>query len=62
MSNDPAPHPSVNRMGRVLLERLVADAAALRLSVATTPTGALVVDAGAAAPGGIEAGRRIAEI
>jgi methenyltetrahydromethanopterin cyclohydrolase len=57
-----AGRPSVNRLGRELLERLIADAAALRLGVSTGGAGALVIDAGVAAPGGIEAGRRIAEI
>jgi methenyltetrahydromethanopterin cyclohydrolase len=59
----PAPErPSVNRLGRRLLDALVADAAALRLGVSTTTDGALLVDAGVSARGGIEAGRRIAEI
>lgn len=59
---DPSQRPSVNRLGRRLLDALVADAAALRLGLARTGAGALVIDAGAKAPGGIEAGRRIAEI
>jgi methenyltetrahydromethanopterin cyclohydrolase len=59
---DPAAQPSVNLLGRRLLDALVVDAAALRLGVAKTGAGALVIDAGAEAPGGIEAGRRIAEI
>jgi methenyltetrahydromethanopterin cyclohydrolase len=59
---DPAARPSVNLLGRRLLDALVADAPALRLGVAKTAAGALVIDAGAQAPGGIEAGRRIAEI
>lgn len=45
-----------------LVERLVADADALRLSVTQGPGGARMVDAGASARGSIEAGRRIAEI
>jgi len=45
-----------------MAERLIADAAALGLTVADGPMGARIVDAGIAAPGGIEAGRRIAEI
>ena len=45
-----------------LVERLVADAKALRLAVRPGPLGARVVDAGIGVPGGIEAGRRIAEI
>jgi methenyltetrahydromethanopterin cyclohydrolase len=54
--------PSLNRATRRLVEALVGDAAALRLGVSRAGAGALVVDAGIAAPGGIEAGRRIAEI
>jgi methenyltetrahydromethanopterin cyclohydrolase len=53
---------SLNRRVRPLVEALVADAAALRLGVSRGAGGALVVDAGIASPGGIEAGRRVAEI
>jgi methenyltetrahydromethanopterin cyclohydrolase len=52
----------VNALARPLVERLVEDAARLRLSVSRGPAGARLVDAGARAPGSIEAGRRIAEI
>jgi methenyltetrahydromethanopterin cyclohydrolase len=63
MSETPNPErPSVNRLARPLVDALVADAAALRLGVTRSAAGALIIDAGAAAPGGIEAGRRIAEI
>ncbi len=55
------PFPSVNALTAPLVERLVADAEALRLSV-TTENGARMVDAGASVRGSIEAGRRIAEI
>ena len=44
------------------MERFVADADVLRLSVTQAPGGARMVDAGASARGSIEAGRRIAEI
>lgn len=44
------------------MERLVADAGALRLAVSQEAGGARMVDAGANARGSIEAGRRIAEI
>jgi methenyltetrahydromethanopterin cyclohydrolase len=57
-----AGRPSVNLLGRRLLDALVADAAALRLGVATSSGGTLVIDAGVNSPGGIEAGRRIGEI
>src|SRR5262245_55454171 len=56
------PLPSVNALAAPLVERLVADAPALRLAVSEGPLGARLVDAGIAAQGGIEAGRRIAEI
>lgn len=56
------PLPSINALAAPLVERLVADAAALRLSVTEGPLGSRLVDAGIAATGGIEAGRRIAEI
>lgn len=71
----PAPHPdtalpdgafprrpSLARAAAPLVEALVADAEALRLTVFTDPSGARMVDAGITAPGGLEAGRRIAEI
>lgn len=53
--------PSINALTAPLVERLVADAEALRLSV-TTAHGARMIDAGAGVRGSIEAGRRIAEI
>jgi methenyltetrahydromethanopterin cyclohydrolase len=54
--------PSVNRLAAPLVERLIADAAALRLKVGRGPEGCTVIDGGIGCPGGIEAGRRIAEI
>ncbi|MFG1351045.1 methenyltetrahydromethanopterin cyclohydrolase [Xanthobacter autotrophicus ATCC 700552] len=45
-----------------LVEALIRDADALRLKVSRGPRDALIVDAGIAAKGGLEAGRRIAEI
>ncbi|MBX9933726.1 MAG: methenyltetrahydromethanopterin cyclohydrolase [Methylobacterium sp.] len=53
--------PSLNALTAPLVERLVADAEALRLAV-TTEHGARMIDAGAKVRGSIEAGRRIAEI
>ncbi len=53
---------SVNARARRLLAALLDDAAALRVAVSTGPGGETLVDAGAAARGGIEAGRRLAEI
>lgn len=54
--------PSVGALAAPLVESLVAEAEALRLGVSRSAAGARIVDAGVAARGGIEAGRRIAEI
>lgn len=63
MSKNPAsPRPSVNALAAPLLESLVARRVELRLGLSYVDQGATVVDAGIAAPGGMEAGRRIAEI
>ncbi|MBB6308789.1 methenyltetrahydromethanopterin cyclohydrolase [Xanthobacter tagetidis] len=65
MTTPPAAPPSPTSIAesvRPLVEALVADAARLRLAVSSGPLGARIVDAGIAVPGGIEAGRRIAEI
>lgn len=56
------PAPSVNAHAAPLVERLLADADALRLGVSRAPEGHALVDAGIAHRGGIEAGLRIAEI
>ncbi|RUP17401.1 methenyltetrahydromethanopterin cyclohydrolase [Methylobacterium sp.] len=55
-------YPSINALSGPLVERLVADAPTLRLSVSQAAGSARMVDAGAQARGSIEAGRRIAEI
>jgi len=54
--------PSLAGLTAPLLHLLLADAVALRLELREGPRGARIVDAGIAAVGGIEAGRRIAEI
>src|SRR6185312_14054944 len=56
------PRPSLNQLSAPLVAALLKDAVALRLGVAHDASGATLVDAGIDAPGGIEAGRRIAEI
>ncbi len=61
-TNGDNPRPSVNRLALPLVGGLVADAAILRLGVSRSDAGALVIDAGIARTGGLEAGRRIAEI
>jgi methenyltetrahydromethanopterin cyclohydrolase len=53
---------SINARARRALDALLADAAALRVTAARGLAGEILVDAGAAVPGGIEAGRQIAEI
>lgn len=52
----------INALANPLVESLVADALPLRLGLERMDNGCLLVDAGIAAPGGLEAGRRIAEI
>ncbi|KAA0676913.1 methenyltetrahydromethanopterin cyclohydrolase [Roseomonas genomospecies 6] len=55
------PRPSLAALAAPLVERLVANAAVLRLGIRHVG-GACVVDAGIGHPGGLEAGRRIAEL
>lgn len=62
MTAPPRARPSVGARAALLVDRLVADADALGLLVRRSGAGALLIDAGIEAPGGIEAGRRIAEI
>jgi methenyltetrahydromethanopterin cyclohydrolase len=53
---------SLNQRASDLADRLVAEDELLRVAVRTLPGGARVVDCGTAVPGGLEAGRRLAEI
>jgi methenyltetrahydromethanopterin cyclohydrolase len=53
---------SVNSLARPLVEALVRESAALGVGIDRSAAGAVIIDAGAKAPGGLEAGRRIAEI
>jgi methenyltetrahydromethanopterin cyclohydrolase len=53
---------SLNQRARELADRLAADSDALRIAVRTLPGGTRLVDCGSAVPGGLEAGRRFAEI
>jgi methenyltetrahydromethanopterin cyclohydrolase len=53
---------SLNTLTGHLVDRLIADAAQLRISVSKGARGETLIDAGKAARGGIEAGLRIAEI
>src|SRR5262244_2749349 len=54
--------PSVGARAAPLVAALIADAPALGLAVKRAAGGAVLVDAGIERSGGIEAGRRIAEI
>ena len=62
MSEGSAAVPSVNARAAPLVAALIADAPSLRLGIERLASGAVIVDAGIDVPGGIEAGRRIAEI
>jgi methenyltetrahydromethanopterin cyclohydrolase len=53
---------SVNDRAAELADRLAADADALRVAVKTLPGGTRVIDCGSEVAGGLEAGRRFAEI
>jgi methenyltetrahydromethanopterin cyclohydrolase len=57
-----ASKPSVSKLSAPLVASLIADAEVLRLGIERTATGATIVDAGVSVRGGLEAGRRIAEI
>lgn len=54
--------PSVNNLAAPLVQSLIDNAVALRLAVSKLDNGATVIDAGINMPGGLEAGRQIAEI
>jgi methenyltetrahydromethanopterin cyclohydrolase len=54
--------PLLNQRACELADRLVAEADALRIAARALPNGARLVDCGSAVPGGLEAGRRLAEI
>ncbi|VTZ48139.1 Methenyltetrahydromethanopterin cyclohydrolase (methenyl-H4MPT cyclohydrolase) [Methylocella tundrae] len=53
---------SINTLAGHLVDRMVADAAKLRIAVSKGERGETIIDAGKAARGGIDAGLRIAEI
>jgi methenyltetrahydromethanopterin cyclohydrolase len=63
MSQDPQQNlPSVNALTAPLVRDLIEEAAALRLAITRLDNGSVVIDAGIKVRGGLEAGRRIAEI
>jgi methenyltetrahydromethanopterin cyclohydrolase len=53
---------SLNDRAQELADGLAAEGDALRLTVTTLPGGTRLIDCGSAAPGGLEAGRRFAQI
>lgn len=57
-----ATQPSVNAGAARIVDQIVHDAAALRCHVQTGSAGERVIDMGASAVGGLEAGRRLAEV
>lgn len=54
--------PSLNELAAAIADAMVADAATLRILASTLENGARVIDCGIEAPGGLEAGRLLAEI
>jgi methenyltetrahydromethanopterin cyclohydrolase len=54
--------PSVNALAAPLVKQLIERAQELRIGLTRHPSACTIADAGIAKPGGIEAGRRIAEI
>ncbi len=60
--SDSLDRPSVSRLAWPLVEELIQQRDSLRLGVTTTDGGARIVDGGIRVAGGLEAGRRIAEI
>ena len=52
----------LNQRACELADRLAADGDVLRAAVRTLPNGTRLIDCGSAVPGGLEAGRRLAEI
>jgi methenyltetrahydromethanopterin cyclohydrolase len=62
VADDTAGKPSVNALAAVQVARLISEAAALRVVTSRSAAGATLIDAGISVRGGLEAGRRIAEI
>lgn len=59
---DTSKWPSVNTLTAPLVQSLINNADSLRIGVEKHPSGATIIDAGINYPGGLEAGRLIAEI
>lgn len=58
----PLPQPSVNARAGRIVDQIVADADALRVSVTTGSLGERLIDMGGSALGSLEAGRRLGEV
>ncbi len=58
----PAPVPSVNARAAEIVDRISANAPALRCAVTTGEAGERTIDLGASTPGGLEAGRLLGEV
>lgn len=54
--------PSVSARAARIVDQMVADADALRITVRTGEAGERIIDLGATTPGGLEAGRRLGEV
>ncbi|HWU82551.1 MAG TPA: methenyltetrahydromethanopterin cyclohydrolase, partial [Methylophilaceae bacterium] len=54
--------PSVNQLTNPLVKQLVDNARQYRVGIEKLPNGTTIIDAGIRFPGGLEAGRLIAEI
>jgi methenyltetrahydromethanopterin cyclohydrolase len=61
-SQQPVKPTSLNERAGALCQRFLEDAAVLRIRAATAPCGAMLIDCGIDVLGGLEAGRRLAEI
>lgn len=57
-----APAPSVNALAGKIVDKIAADALALRVGVSTGNAGERLIDLGAAVPGCLEAGRLLGEV
>ncbi|MCB1484075.1 MAG: methenyltetrahydromethanopterin cyclohydrolase [Hyphomicrobiaceae bacterium] len=57
-----APAPSVNALAGKIVDKIAADALALRVGVSTGSAGERLIDLGAAVPGCLEAGRLLGEV
>lgn len=55
-------YPSINKLTEPMVQSLIDDAVPLRLLISKLDNGTTIVDSGIKAEGGLEAGRRIAEI